>query len=257
MCVYSDATFTMKSGTITGNTATSNSNGNGGNGGGVFVGNGATFNLTGSPTITSNTGSNVYLTENIKIKIAGALTEAASVGVTMASPGVFTSGLSGKGGVANFESDDPNYGVRLNDANEARLARLYDITLPTASTAGNVTASVNSESVTKAEQNDTVTLTVTPGTNYACTSLTVTKKGDETQTVQVGTDKTFTMPAYPVTVNATFAQKIEPPTANTGLVYNGSAQTGVAAGTGYTLTENTGTDAGDYTATATLESGYI
>ena len=48
------------------------------------------------------------------------------------------------------------------------------------------------------------------------------------------------------------------PTAATGLVYDGTEQTGVAAGTGYTLTGTyAATDAGDYTATATLASGYI
>ena len=48
------------------------------------------------------------------------------------------------------------------------------------------------------------------------------------------------------------------PTAVTGLVYDGTEQTGVeAAGTGYTLTGNTGTNAGEYTATATLADGYV
>ena len=56
---------------------------------------------------------------------------------------------------------------------------------------------------------------------------------------------------------STVLQSIEVPEAVTRLVYNGTEQTGVAAGTGYTLTGNTATNAGDYTATATLESGYI
>lgn len=48
------------------------------------------------------------------------------------------------------------------------------------------------------------------------------------------------------------------PTAATGLVYDGTEQTGVAAGTGYTLSGTyAATDAGNYTATATLENGYI
>ena len=46
------------------------------------------------------------------------------------------------------------------------------------------------------------------------------------------------------------------PTAVTGLVYNGGLQTGVAAGTGYTLSGNTATAAGTYTATATLDEYY-
>ena len=48
----------------------------------------------------------------------------------------------------------------------------------------------------------------------------------------------------------------EIPTAIAGLVYNGKEQTGVAAGANFTLTGNVATDAGDYTATATLADGY-
>ena len=46
------------------------------------------------------------------------------------------------------------------------------------------------------------------------------------------------------------------PVATTGLTYNGSEQTGVVEGTGYTLTGHTATNAGSYTATATLVTGY-
>ena len=49
---------------------------------------------------------------------------------------------------------------------------------------------------------------------------------------------------------------VTPPAAATDLVYNGETQTGVPAGTGYTITGNTGKDAGDYTAIARLEDGY-
>ena len=51
--------------------------------------------------------------------------------------------------------------------------------------------------------------------------------------------------------------QVDAPTAVTGLAYSGTQQTGVAAAAGYTLTGNTGTDAGDYTATAALADGYI
>ena len=46
--------------------------------------------------------------------------------------------------------------------------------------------------------------------------------------------------------------KVAVPAATTGLVYDGTVQTGVATGTGYLLSGNTGTAADDYTATATL-----
>ena len=48
------------------------------------------------------------------------------------------------------------------------------------------------------------------------------------------------------------------PTAVQNLVYDGTEQTGVVAQVGYTLTGTyAATDAGDYTATATLEQGYV
>ena len=46
------------------------------------------------------------------------------------------------------------------------------------------------------------------------------------------------------------------PSKVTGLIYNGTVQTGVPAGTGYTITNNTATNAGKYTAELTLLSDY-
>ena len=51
--------------------------------------------------------------------------------------------------------------------------------------------------------------------------------------------------------------RIEVPTAVSGLGYDGSAQIGVVEGVGYALVGNVATDAGSYTATATLEDGYV
>lgn len=50
--------------------------------------------------------------------------------------------------------------------------------------------------------------------------------------------------------------KINKPSAITGLTYNGQEQTGVVSKVGYTLANATATDAGTYTATATLNKGY-
>ena len=47
------------------------------------------------------------------------------------------------------------------------------------------------------------------------------------------------------------------PSAVAGLVYDGTAKTGVVEGVGYTLAENVATAAGDYVATATLDAGYV
>lgn len=50
--------------------------------------------------------------------------------------------------------------------------------------------------------------------------------------------------------------KIAAPKAVSGLIYDGTPRTGVTAGEGYELADNTATDAGSYTATATLKEGY-
>ena len=49
---------------------------------------------------------------------------------------------------------------------------------------------------------------------------------------------------------------IAAPQAESGLIYDGTTQTGVLAGEGYKLTGSTAIDAGSYTATATLKEGY-
>ena len=49
---------------------------------------------------------------------------------------------------------------------------------------------------------------------------------------------------------------IAKPVANTGLVYNGTSQILVNSGTGYTLSGEAQTNAGNYSVTATLENGY-
>ena len=51
-------------------------------------------------------------------------------------------------------------------------------------------------------------------------------------------------------------QMIEKPIANQNLVYNGTLQSGVNGGAHYSLAGDKQTNAGDYTATATLEAGY-
>ncbi|WP_172146021.1 cell wall-binding repeat-containing protein [Bifidobacterium panos] len=72
----------------------------------------------------------------------------------------------------------------------------------------------------------------------------------------------YTTVAQKLTVNVTAKPtpapvKVKPPTAKSGLVYNGKSQTGVNGATGYTLSGQTGTNAGSYTATATLAKGYV
>ena len=123
--VYVDAggTFTMTGGTILGNKANIN-------GGGLYVG--GTFNLSGSALIKGNatgtgeslTADNVYLASGKNITITAALTNTEAIGLTMNTPGVFTSGWSAKMSNADpgecFKYDTPACAV-YKDGNELTL----------------------------------------------------------------------------------------------------------------------------------------
>ncbi|MBE7004994.1 MAG: hypothetical protein E7425_12105 [Ruminococcaceae bacterium] len=128
-------TFVMEGGSITGNTAAEH-------GGGVYVKSG-TFKVSGGAAITGNvtggtiedgvlsggTAGNVCLAEGGKITVAGALTGTAPIGVTMETPGVFTSDLA-KGGVnaiSRFAGDDGDYSVFPSGNGEAALVAAYDL----------------------------------------------------------------------------------------------------------------------------------
>jgi uncharacterized repeat protein (TIGR02543 family) len=60
-----------------------------------------------------------------------------------------------------------------------------------------------------------------------------------------------------LTLTAAWDTKVAVPEAVAGLVYDSTEQSGVVADTGYTLADNTAINAGGYTATATLEAGFI
>ena len=60
-----------------------------------------------------------------------------------------------------------------------------------------------------------------------------------------------------VTLYAVWKINMAIPSTVSGLVYNGSAQTGVIEGAGYTLSGHKAINAGEYTAMATLVDGYI
>ncbi|MBQ6265413.1 MAG: hypothetical protein IJK60_08205, partial [Clostridia bacterium] len=117
-----NGTFNMIGGTITGNEA-------GQYGGGVYFASAysghddTVFSIGNDAQITGNAfdgaANNVYIEEGGKINIIASLT--GKVGVTMMTPGVFTSDLSGKGTQGNFTSDDINYTVSLTDSGEAQL----------------------------------------------------------------------------------------------------------------------------------------
>ena len=115
--------FTMNGGSITGNQATY---------GGLYVGSDCQFTISGSPVIQNNTKTktdealcNVYLKESRHITIGGALENAQKIGVTMESPGSFTSGwdtyMHGKNPAEYFSSDSDSWSIGMNTAGEVVL----------------------------------------------------------------------------------------------------------------------------------------
>ena len=157
VCIASKGEFTMNGGSVSGNTAdgiggvfpyggafTMNGGEISGNDaneqfGGVLIDDG-TFNVSGSPVIRNNTigGStlaNVHLAQGSTIGITGQLSGEALLCVTMEEPGTFTSGLAGKGTLANFQSDNPRLSVALTEDGEACMTEQQsfgtpDFTLP-------------------------------------------------------------------------------------------------------------------------------
>ena len=86
-----------------------------------------------------------------------------------------------------------------------------------------------------------------PG-EYAIVASGAAEQGNYTVAYQPGT----------LTIGQVPATQISVPAAASGLVYNGDAQVGVAAGEGYALSGATSaTNAGDYIATAILKDGYV
>ncbi len=147
--VYNAGTFTMNGGEISSNVS-------GGEGGGVYTaqrrftmnggrisGNEATegggvllryevMNVSGNASVTGNTGGNVKLGQSNKISVTGALDRNARIGVTPRREGVFTEGLSGRGGFDNFFPNDAGLVTALNDEGEAVMIRVFSVTITSA-----------------------------------------------------------------------------------------------------------------------------
>ena len=122
-----------------------------------------------------------------------------------------------------------------------------------------VTLSQTSYSYDGTEKRPTVTVTIgsvtVPSSNYIVTYANNTNVGQATVTITATENGSLT---GNITINFTISsQQVDVPTAVSGLVYNGQTQTGVLAGTGYTVTGNTATNAGTYTATVTLNANYV
>ena len=94
---------------------------------------------------------------------------------------------------------------------------------------------------------------------YTLEGNTATNAGEYTATATLDQYYVWSddLSADPAPVDWEIGRKpIDKPEAVTGLVYNGEEQTGVEEAEGFTLEDNTATDAGEYTATATLDDNY-
>ena len=254
---------------ITGNKATNYEGG---------IANWGEMHLSGKIVINSNTcdasGYPINLATNNAISIDGALT-GSEICITHAdkdkdfnNTGILTSGFTTANPGAKlgdfFTYDGPDtFKMILNSSNELEVVNVYTVTNGTKSDDKEKNHGCLTVDKTSAVANETVNVTATPENGYRFKSLTVapTAGGDPITATQDATDKTkytFTMPACAVTVTAEFEEltSVDIPTAKTGLIYTGEEQTGVADGTGYTVTNGKAVNAGNYTATVTLADGY-
>ena len=101
----------------------------------------------------------------------------------------------------------------------------------------------------------TITYSTSETGTYSSTALSYTNAGTYTIWAKLTGDSNHNdlVKSAVLTINR---KGIAVPTAVSGLIYNGSSQTGVSAGTGYTVTNGSATNAGDYTATVTPTSNY-
>lgn len=111
---------------------------------------------------------------------------------------------------------------------------------------GTIAITDGSSAITSSAAGETVHITATPSTGYGLTSWSVYKTGDAETTVALDDDddldnktRTFTMPAYGVTVNATFTGIVYTVTLNTngGMINEGDV-TSYRHGEGATLPTN-------------------
>ncbi len=248
-----DGVFTFTGGTICGNEANLI-------GGGVYLASTSSehdgaFNVSGAAEVTGNTMDgevcNVYLEEGGAITVADTLTGV--IGVKMQTPGVFTSGLNGKGDAANFASDDPAFAVALTNEGEAKLFELHTVTV-VGGTADK----------TKAQAGETVTITANDATGE-CAFVQWEMLEDVEFARGDAFTTTFVMPDHDVTVSSVYrailisdigdqtytGEEITLTFGGQDVTLDGTDIT-LQCGTDYSLTYANNVDAGTATVTVTF-----
>lgn len=128
--------------------------------------------------------------------------------------------------------DHPEYARMIWDENYTPTAS-YAITCATNLTHGSVSAPQT------AAEGSTVSIVATPEVGYMVSSYAVYKTGTPSTTVTVSSNGTFTMPAYPVTVSASFVQDNTNYAVTLGTVSHGTiaaSPTSANSGTNVALT---------------------
>ena len=182
------AAVTISGGTITNNTAT-------GLGGGVYNNSSGDLkriiSLSGGK-ITGNNGSNVYLTSTETIDVTGELSTGTSVGITMASIGVFTNSTTvDYNDASKFSSDNSSYVVGKKTNGQLFIG-----------TSASVTSVELDKSSTTIEAGKTETLTATVKPDNA-TDGTVTWTSSDTSVATVVDGVVTGVAAGTATITAT------------------------------------------------------
>ena len=138
--IYNNGTLNILGGRITGNKVAE-----GKNGGAIY--NNGSLTMQGAPYITGNTGNgtanNVYLpAAHSTITISAALSNTTSIGITMETRGVFTSGLNSTTGYQKFASDNTTFETG-NNGGEAQIQTEWEGLQTLLSAGGTVTLSKN------------------------------------------------------------------------------------------------------------------
>lgn len=158
----SNGTFNMTGGEISGTTTR----------GGVtyFEKTDVSINISGSAKITDNKlesgkTQNLYLANGVKVKVAGAMSDEASIGVTMQTPGVFTNSTNTDYNVAgNFTSDNADYEVIKDSTSKQLKLGVHSHTFTYTADGDTITAECTGEGTCKITEGLTMTISASDAT---------------------------------------------------------------------------------------------
>lgn len=226
--VGENTTFTMEGGTISNNKAATVGPNRSGGGGGVYAY--GSFTMTGGEISGNNCDSGEYFYGGgvyvVELDDDAAMTVSGNVKIT---------------------------GNTQSSGSDSTASNVYLPSGKTITIGGALTGEAGSIGVTTSAvptEKRPVTI-ATAGSNYTITESVKDKFASDKEGYKITYyDNTLRL------AKIAALTRIAVPTAKTGLIYNGEQQTGVVSGTGYTITGNTATNAGSYTATAALKSGY-